>query len=337
MKQRCARHGRLTGRTRANVQLAALVGGLFLGCAAQDSLEVGTNTSWLKACEKTVDCNGAGTCRCNVCTAVCAEDDECGPGVCASELATNAQCRAIQPERVCLPAPEADAAKTCTVLPMAVDAELGMTESSCTTPEALLCESFDAPLPQGYSTWYGDEEIAAVQNCEVARGAGALRVQSGEFGYSQTRMLLASPVTAGALHVRFFGYFAEGFTIPEYLGLFELWTNENGPPKIGLDAHGNDQLGVNLSPFSSVLKSAPGVIRRGQWLCIELALDIRTEGGSVTLSVDGTSVIEETGLVTSPGEAFSVAVIEALPAEDATGIDVAFDALVVALEPIGCQ
>jgi hypothetical protein len=137
--------------------------------------------------------------------------------------------------------------------------------------------------------------------------------------------------------VRFFGYFAEGFPIPEYLGLFELWTNEEGPPKIGLDAHANDQLGVNLAPFSSVLKSAPGVLRRGEWLCIELALDLRTEGGSVTLSLDGTPVIEETGVVTSPGEAFSVAVIEALPAEDSTGIDIAFDALVVAFEPIGCE
>ncbi len=331
-------HCHKSRRPTLSFRLASLTSCLWLGCAAQDSPpQVGTNTSWLMSCRETADCNGAGTCRCEVCTDECGGDDECGPGVCASELATNAQCGTIMSQRICLPASEVDAALPCTVLPVTRDVQLGMVESSCTTPGALLCESFDAPLAEGYSTWYGDEEIAAIQDCEVARGAGALRVQTGEFGYSQTRMLLASPVTEGALHVRFFGYFAEGFPIPEYLGLFELWTNEEGPPKIGLDAHANDQLGVNLAPFSSVLKSAPGVLRRGEWLCIELALDLRTEGGSVTLSLDGTPVIEETDVVTSPGEAFSVAVIEALPAEDSTGIDVAFDALVVALEPIGCD
>ncbi len=310
---------------------------LLIGCANQDStLQVGTNTSWLKPCEQTAECDGVGSCRCGVCTDTCTSDDECSPGICGSQLATNGQCTGMAKERLCLPATEVDAAASCTVFPIAADDELQVSEPSCTTRDALLCESFDAMLPEEYSTWYGDEEVASIQDCEVARGAGALRVQSNTFGYSQTRMLLATPVSEGPVYVRFYGYFAQDFRIPQYMGLFELWTTEDGPPKIGLDAIGNDQLEVNLSPFSSVLVSAEGVLRRDEWLCIELALDLRTEGGSVALSINGTPIIEENDVVTSPGEPFSVAVIEAAPAADSTGVNIAYDELVIATTPIGC-
>lgn len=325
-------------RCLVNLRRASLACGLLIGCSTPETaLEVGTNTSWLMQCEETGECNGEGSCRCGICTDSCTSDDECGAGICGSSLATNGQCEGISRQRICLPAPEVDAAASCTVLPVTADDDLQLTDATCATPNALLCESFDAPLPEAYSTWYGDEEVAAIQDCEVARGAGALRLQSSTFGYSQTRMLLASPATEGPLHVRLFGYFADDFRIPQYMGLLELWTNESGPPKIGLDAIGNDQLEVNLSPFSSVLVSEEGVLRRNQWLCIELALDLRTEGGSVTLSIDGMPIIENSDVVTSPGEPFTVAVIEGSPAEDSTGVNIAFDELVIATEPVGCD
>lgn len=311
---------------------------LLIGCANQDStLQVGTNTSWLKPCDETAECDGAGACRCGVCTDSCTSDEECGPGICGSQLATNGQCAGISSERLCLPPPDVDATATCTVFPIAADDHLQPIELACGATDTLLCESFDAMLPKAYSTWYGDEEVASIQDCQVARGAGALRLQSNTFGYSQTRMLLAEPANEGPVYVRFFGYFGRGFAIPEYMGLFELWTNEDGPPKIGIDAIGNNQLQVNLSPFSSVLRSDEGVLRRDEWLCIELAVDLRTDGGSVTLSLDGTPIIADENVVTSPGEPFLVAVIEAATAEDATGVDVVFDELVVATAPIGCD
>lgn len=314
-----------------------LVLGSSAGCAAEDSPQVGTNTSWLKACDNNAACGGVGSCECGICTASCAVEDECGGGICGSALATNAQCESAASRRLCLPAPEVDAAASCTVLPVTADNTLEQTNAACSKPNALLCEDFDAPLPAEYSTWYGTEQVASLQNCEVARGAGALKLQSNEFGYSQTRMRLASPVSEGALHVRFFGYFGHAFAIPEYVGLFELWTSENGPPKIGIDAVGDNQLEVNLSPFSSVLVSEPGVLRRDEWLCIELAVSLSEAKGAVTLSINGTPVINEQDVVTSPGEAFSVAVIEAAPAADSVGVDIVFDALVVATEPIGCE
>lgn len=320
------------------LSLVAVACWALLGCSSPSStLEVGTNTSWLMVCEEDAECGSTGSCRCGICTDSCASDEDCGSGVCGSELATNGQCRKATQTRICLPPPAADAATECTVLPVSADDDLQLVESTCSTPNALVCESFDAPLPEGYSTWYGDEVVAAVQDCQVARGAGALRLQSSVFGYSQTRIRLPSPASEGALHVRLFGYFGEAFVIPKYVALFELWTNDDGPPKISLDAIGNNQLEINLSPFSSVFVSPEGVLRRNEWLCLELAVDLRVEGGSVSLAIDGTPIIEETGVVTSPGEPFTVAVIEASPSTDSTGVDIAFDELVIATEPIGCD
>lgn len=311
---------------------------LLFGCASQDStVQVGTNTSWLMACESTAECNGVGSCRCGICTDTCSRDEQCGTGICGSELATNSQCEAVTATRLCLPVVAADAQNSCTVLPITGDDELQPVEYTCATPDALLCESFDAPLPEAYSTWYGDEITGSIQDCEVARGAGALRLQSSSFGFSQTRMFLPSPISEGELHVRLFAYFGGTFEMPQYTGLFELWTTDSGPPKIGLDAIGNDQIEVNFSPFSSVFVSSNGVLRRNEWLCLELALELRADSGSVSLSIDGVPVIEESGVVTYPGEPFTVAVIEALPAPDSTGVDVALDELVIATAPIGCD
>lgn len=324
-------------RRAVSLNAVAFAAWTLLGCSSQDStLQVGTNTSWLMACEEDATCNGMGRCRCGICTDSCTSDEDCGSGICGSSLATNGQCGVVTAGRLCLP-DTTDAASECTVLPVAADNDLQGLEPACSTPKALVCESFDAPLPSAYSTWYGDEVVASIQDCEVARGAGALRLQSSVFGYSQTRVLLPSPVAEGPLYVRWFGYFSETFKIPKYMGLFELWTTEDGPPKIGVDAVGKDQLELNLSPFSSVFVSAEGVLRRNQWLCLELAVDIKTEGGSISLAIDGTPVIEETGVVTSPGDPFRVAVIEASPATDATGVDITIDELVIATAPIGCD
>lgn len=311
---------------------------LTMGCGAQDTTpEVGTNTSWLKTCAHSVECNGAGSCECGLCTRSCESDAECGGGKCGSALSSNAQCEGAMDSRICLPGTSEGGADGCTTLPITSDANLELGQSNCSAPNALLCETFDAPLPAEYSTWYGDEEVASLQDCEVARGAGALRLQSDVFGYAQTRMSLSSPLLSGPLHIRLYAYFARDLVIPRYLGLFELWTSEDGPGnKISLDAIENDQLKVNLSPFSSVLESAEGVLRRDEWVCIEVDLELSTEAGSVRVSLDGTPVIDETAVVTSPGEPFTVAVIESAPAEDSTGVNMVFDELVVATSPIGC-
>jgi hypothetical protein len=316
------------------VQIAAFAVWL-VGCSSQSTpLSVGTNTSWLTVCDKTSDCQGAGSCQCGLCTDNCSSDDECQGGTCGSALASNGQCGAAAKERLCLP--KADQPTACTELALADDADLEAAGAvTCDAPGALLCESFDAPLASEYSTWYGDAPIASLQDCLVAKGAGALRYQSAGFDYSQTRMRLASPVSEGPLYARFYAYFPADLTIPEYLALFELWTVDDGPKdKISVDAIGNNQFEINVAGTAAV--SAEGVLTRNRWLCIELALDLSPSNGSLSLSIDGETVVEKAGNASFPAAPYSVAVIESVPSEEAQGVELAFDELIVATEPIGC-
>jgi hypothetical protein len=208
--------------------------------------------------------------------------------------------------------------------------------TSCDAGGALLCESFDAPFTSEYSTWYGEAQIATIQDCLVNQGAGALRYKSSGFGYAQTRMRLSSSVAEGPLHARFYAYFPSEMTIPKYLALFELWTIDDSPnEKIGVDALGDNQLEFNVAGTAS--SSAVGVLKRDRWLCIELGLDLSADSVAISLSVDGETVITADSVATSLSGPFSVAVVESVPSEESLGVEHVFDELVIATEPIGCR
>jgi hypothetical protein len=72
-------------------------------------------------------------------------------------------------------------------------------------------------------------------------------------------------------------------------------------------------------------------------LCLELSLDLQAENGTAALDLDGTTVISSDQFATQPTEPFTVAVIEAQPTDDTSGVDLYLDDLVIATAPIGCQ
>lgn len=296
----------------------------------------GTNTSWLHLCDSADDCSGAAECLCGLCTVECDATSECPAGVCGSALATNLECGTTTSARLCLPA-HADAG-ACVESLIPTDSELDSGASAtCDVPGAILCESFDAPLPASYSTWYESEPYATLQDCWVARGAGAVRYQSAQGDYSQTRMRLPTPVASGPLYVRFYAYLPSSLVIPAYLGLFELWTEDvNLGDKLGVDVVANDVLQINIVPADVLLRSAESALRRDEWMCIELALEIAEGDGSVAVTIDGETVIESSSGTTALEDPYRVAVIEGLPSDDATFVDLALDDLVIATEPIGC-
>jgi hypothetical protein len=206
----------------------------------------------------------------------------------------------------------------------------------CDVPGALLCEAFDAPLPAPHSTWFSDEMTSTISDCRVHEGAGAIHYQAQSFGISQTRMRLAEAMSSGLLAARFYLYVSSQTVVPEYLGLFELWDVEDGMSgKISVEAKPDDALEVQVSP-GDVHRSSAAALVRDRWQCITLALDLSATDGSLTLSVDGTSVIEQAAIVTALPSPISVAVVEALPSSDGTTVDVTIDDLVVASQPLSC-
>jgi hypothetical protein len=313
--------------------LALLLG--LAGCSSKPQSS-GTNTNWLRACASTPECGGESTCRCGICTDECTDDADCRSGICGSALESNGQCARAGSPRICLPEPAQ--ASSCTELAVPAVAELSAAVTpACDVPGALLCESFDAPLPPEYATWYSGAVAASIEDCRVHRGAGALRYQADTFGYVQTRMRLPAPVSSGPLYARFYAYIPSSVTIPDYLAMFELWCEDSSSEgKISVEAIPDDVLELYLTPNDSAYAASAGSLVRDQWMCIELALEVASGGGSASLSVDGTVIIEQADVVTLPASPISVAVIEALPSEDGAGVDLTIDDLVVADQPIGC-
>jgi hypothetical protein len=321
-------------KVAAALALALMVGLSLASCSPQPESS-GTNTNWLKACVGSDECAAAGSCVCGLCTAGCASDADCRAGVCGTALASAFQCNRSTPERICLPnSPDAG---TCSEFPIAGDGDLSPTPTPvCDVPGALLCENFDAPLPEEDSTWITGTMAASIGNCRVYQGAGAIHYRAPTSGYSQTRMRLAQPVPSGLLAARFYVYIPSQITIPDYLVLFELWdqeTSESG--KISIEAKPNDVFEVQVTPNGTTHPSAAGALLRDQWQCVTLTLELAASG-SISLAVNGAPVIDQPSAVTLLPGPISVAVVEGLPSADTTGVDLSIDELVVATQPLAC-
>lgn len=314
--------------------LAGLAGLVLVHCGPSAS---GTKTNWFRECDEDADCGQELHCACGVCTLTCTEDAACAEGLCSTELQSSVQCGMATPERICLPASE----ETCSEYPVEAEDTLGDARlPSCTSEGALVCEAFDRPFYPEYATWYQGGMSAAVQDCETARGDGALHYVSQAEGVAQTRIRLPEGVSTGPLHARFFVRLSSEMVLPEQVQIFELWDREGSevPDRIGvlLTAEGAPRVYVGAS--DTTLESAsPEPLPRDTWLCVELALDVQSENGSASLSVNGTEVLTGTGLSTQPEAPIGVVVIEAQPSSDTRGVDLFLDELVVATAPIGCD
>lgn len=153
----------------AAVALGGLLGLALVHCAGPRAS--GTKTNWFLKCDRNTDCGQELSCTCGLCTLPCATDAECEEGICSTLLEASAQCDAEPAARLCLP----ESNLTCSTFEVAADAELGVALTpACAMDGALVCEGFDQPVSGEYSTWYQDDMTAAVQDCEVARGEGAL-------------------------------------------------------------------------------------------------------------------------------------------------------------------
>ncbi|HXS17947.1 MAG TPA: hypothetical protein VN764_12205 [Polyangiaceae bacterium] len=298
----------------------------------------GSKTNWFHSCDDHDDCGEENSCLCGVCTVSCLEDADCEEGFCSFELETSVQCGARpEQQRICLPSSDAP----CFEAPLIVDDELGeAVPPDCDIAGALICQSFDRLLPDDHSTWLDGEMNASIQDCELSQGAGALRYQSSGVGQAQTRMVLPSSVSTGPLHARFFLRLSGATDLPDQLQLLELWEDEGDDISeraslfVGSDGVPRTFIGASnttVQPDDAV------PLPRDAWICLEWAINVQDQTGSVELSVDGQSVLSRSGFDTQPDEPISVVVVEGQLTGDTEGVDLFVDELVVGTQPIGCQ
>ena len=82
-----------------------------------------------------------------------------------------------------------------------------------------------------------------------------------------------------------------------------------------------------------------GTLDVGAWTCIELALGVDDANGSVSLSVDGEQVLNESGFDSLPADPYRYALLENghSAAESPAAFEAVVDELAVATAPIGCE
>jgi hypothetical protein len=314
------------------------VGGLglmLLQCTGPQAS--GSKTNWFVECDRDADCGTALSCACGICTVSCGGDAECDEGRCSSSLESSLQCEGEETGRVCFP--ESDA--SCFEAPIQADADLGEAlVPVCSVDGALACEAFDQPLSPEHSTWYEGDMTASVQDCDVRAGAAALHYQSSAPGQAQTRLRLVSEIGSGPLHARFFVKLGAAMALPEQLQLLEFWDREGStvPERVSVFVNKDGVPRVYVGASGTTLEpSEPTPLPRDTWLCIEFQLDVQPENGAAELRIDGTLVLSGSGFASRPENPIRVAVIEAQPTADTTGVDVYVDELVVATTAIGCN
>ncbi len=314
----------------------------LLGPACGQAQGSGTKTNWLESCDTTAECGESGSCVCGLCTATCEAQAECNGGVCGSEIATAAQCAGSSAPvpRVCLPKP-ADAPVACAEAPLTINDQLGAAPPlTCDVPGALLCESFDAPLPSTTSTWVENDAEGALQECVVSGSSGALVERAVNDSRIQTRFRLPTPIASGAIHARFYFRIDGSSVLPDQTTLFELWDEETNPAnQTSLVLTRAGDLAAYVSPGNHALRATPPVaLPKDTWVCVEFADQLGTGDGSLAVSVDGATVLSGTNLTTMHPTPLIVAVLQNQPALGSTGnsVELFFDELVVGTEPIGC-
>jgi hypothetical protein len=322
--------------TRLPSVISCTLLGLGLARCSEPSAS-GTKTNWFIECDVDAECGDEAICICGLCTQFCADDTGCPVGRCSTALESSIQCVSTELARICLPQTETE----CIQVAVESDPDLGEPLSpGCDIDGALVCEAFDGPLPTEYSTSLEDEMSAFIQDCEVARGTGALHYASEAPGQSQTRILLSEEVASGPLHARFFVRIGGQMVLPEQLQLLEFWDRggTSGPERISVFVSSDGNPRVYVGSSNTTLEPSPSTpLPRDTWVCLEVILDIQDLNGGAALLIDESPLVSGSGFDSQPTEPIGIVVIEGQPTTDTEGVDVYLDDLVVASDPIGCQ
>jgi hypothetical protein len=269
----------------------------------------------------TLRCGGDGSCPPGL---ACGDDDLCyrNPPARSSPGAPDAEARA-QPE------PAQDAGTSC-----------------ARRPGALVCDDFE----QGALDHWTDNVVSNAQlvPSQLRSHSGSWSVQAVATGTGEAKAilqhLLATPLSAGSLHLRAFMYIPSGFAVNPWIILLEMNGAFEPPyPKISADLIASERLNaVNtvVSPGSGV-PSAPGLALRDAWSCIELAVSIADAGGKGSMKVlhNGTVVTESPlGIDTLPDGGFVALRFGLYAASESTqAAQIFVDDVVAATGPIGCD
>jgi hypothetical protein len=198
----------------------------------------------------------------------------------------------------------------------------------CSRPTTIVCDDYSAPPTVALS---GDAQWISTGG----RTGGGLRELSTPTMQSAIHYPLPT-TTSGSLYMRAYMNVDPGPAVQMFEVMFELNNAQatGGQDKFSGDLDGGDMFGIGRPSSADQLSSM--VVSRGQWVCMELQVDVDPTAGAVRLFVDGTLVTSITNSNTLIPSGFKEALLSTTSSMSDPNFSAVYDDLVVAFAPIGC-
>ncbi len=218
-----------------------------------------------------------------------------------------------------------------------IDAASARDETACDDDLAgtLVCDGFE---DSALAPWFLNliDGTLEPSNSTVFRGTAALRAQMNAIsGTASAERFLDPPLDSGNFHVRAYYYIPSGDF--DYLQLFKFLEDDGA--FLGI----NVAVGGDAVALLQTLEEEPAVASQAfpldEWFCLQLNVTVDASAGSAELLVNGTQLLNLTGIATLPPTAgysiFGVGVEFTTPAQPITNVFV--DEVVLDTSPVACE
>lgn len=198
--------------------------------------------------------------------------------------------------------------------------------------DALACWDYDrpdAPLPgsAGGTTAVRDTTMFVAGSASMRLTADGRRS-----GVIASDASLAAAVTSGSLYLRAFFRLPASIVIRDWVVLLEAKSGSSG---VSLQLSPDDTMSLHASSATAVGGLAK--VPRDRWFCVELAIDVDPTAGRARLSVDGTMILQHTGIDTQFGRGLNFVRGGLVLGPQNTLFELSVDEFLVSRTPIGCQ
>lgn len=199
-------------------------------------------------------------------------------------------------------------------------------------PESIMCDDFEA----GVSPRWAQADVDHEQG-QAALGDGSVRTITAPGAANNLRLSLDEPIVDGTLAIRDYMRVSADTEISQ--SSIHIWLMQipaEGTQRMSLDLRDNQGLMV-VAKLDDQHAQMGNLWQPGQWMCVELRIDIDDVDGRYGVWVDGSLVLENSGVDTLPDLGYGRISIGALvPDNNLTDVDIQIDDVVISRGPIGC-
>ncbi len=210
----------------------------------------------------------------------------------------------------------------------------------------IFCETFEGDLTSGQGSVYSTNGGQVTQTKEqICKGKQALKCQSStkKDSFAWIRFPLSQALTTGELHLRTYVYFAEGFTVDNWVVVISF---DGMNSKVSADLIYQERLqivnnSIDANQYLEYQITDSNFITRNQWHCLEFVDYLDAAAGRLELWVDGQKAlqtIKSVNTITQGGiSSIRVGITHFNTSVSKTPITLFLDDIAAGYQKIGCD